>query len=210
MTTRIVLVRHGETEFNADGRLQGQLDIPLSSVGIAQAEAVAPVIAGMDPVAIVSSPLVRARVTAETIGRATGLEVGFDDRLKEVDVGQWAGETVPDLHRNDPYYTRLMASGEDFRRSDGETTAEVAERVTAAVRDAVDEQKNQTVCLVAHGFALRAAVVWLLGGGYPEFLRFGGLGNCSWTVLDRIGSGEADRRGMDDRWRLRTYNATVL
>ncbi|MDU6251985.1 MAG: histidine phosphatase family protein, partial [Cutibacterium avidum] len=69
MTTRIVLVRHGETEFNADGRLQGQLDIPLSSVGIAQAEAVAPVIAGMDPVAIVSSPLVRARVTAETIGR---------------------------------------------------------------------------------------------------------------------------------------------
>ncbi|MGJ0796552.1 histidine phosphatase family protein [Cutibacterium avidum] len=210
MTTRIVLVRHGETEFNADGRLQGQLDIPLSSVGIAQAEAVAPVIAGMDPVAIVSSPLVRARVTAETIGRATGLEVGFDDRLKEVDVGQWAGETVPDLHRNDPHYTRLMASGEDFRRSDGETTAEVAERVTAAVRDAVDEQKNQAVCLVAHGFALRAAVVWLLGGGYPEFLRFGGLGNCSWTVLDRIGSGEADRRGMDDRWRLRTYNATVL
>ena len=210
MTTRIVLVRHGETEFNADGRLQGQLDIPLSSVGIAQAEAVAPVIAGMDQVAIVSSPLVRARVTAETIGRATGLEVGFDDRLKEVDVGQWAGETVPDLHRNDPHYTRLMASGEDFRRSDGETTAEVAERVTAAVRDAVDEQKNQTVCLVAHGFALRAAVVWLLGGGYPEFLRFGGLGNCSWTVLDRIGSGEADRRGMDDRWRLRTYNATVL
>ena len=210
MTTRIVLVRHGETEFNADGRLQGQLDIPLSSVGIAQAEAVAPGIAGMDPVAIVSSPLVRARVTAETIGRATGLEVGFDDRLKEVDVGQWAGETVPDLHRNDPHYTRLMASGEDFRRSDGETTAEVAERVTAAVRDAVDEQKNQTVCLVAHGFALRAAVVWLLGGGYPEFLRFGGLGNCSWTVLDRIGSGEADRRGMDDRWRLRTYNATVL
>ena len=186
------------------------MDIPLSSVGIAQAEAVAPVIAGMDPVAIVSSPLVRARVTAETIGRATGLEVGFDDRLKEVDVGQWAGETVPDLHRNDPHYTRLMASGEDFRRSDGETTAEVAERVTAAVRDAVDEQKNQTVCLVAHGFALRAAVVWLLGGGYPEFLRFGGLGNCSWTVLDRIGSGEADRRGMDDRWRLRTYNATVL
>lgn len=91
MTTRIVLVRHGETEFNADGRLQGQLDIPLSSVGIAQAEAVAPVIAGMDPVAIVSSPLVRARVTAETIGRAAGLEVGFDDRLKEVDVGQWAG-----------------------------------------------------------------------------------------------------------------------
>ena len=140
MTTRIVLVRHGETEFNADGRLQGQLDIPLSSVGIAQAEAVAPVIAGMDPVAIVSSPLVRARVTAETIGRATGLEVGFDDRLKEVDVGQWAGETVPDLHRNDPHYTRLMASGEDFRRSDGETTAEVAERVTAAVRDAVDER----------------------------------------------------------------------
>ena len=118
MTTRIVLVRHGETEFNADGRLQGQLDIPLSSVGIAQAEAVAPVIAGMDPVAIVSSPLVRARVTAETIGRATGLEVGFDDRLKEVDVGQWAGETVPDLHRNDPHYTRLMASGEDFRRSE--------------------------------------------------------------------------------------------
>ncbi|MDO4411704.1 histidine phosphatase family protein [Cutibacterium sp.] len=210
MTTRIVLVRHGETEFNADGRLQGQLDIPLSQVGVAQAEAVAPVIAGMNPVAIVSSPLVRARATAETIGRAAGVEVDVDDRLKEVDVGKWAGETVPDLHRNDPDYTRLMASGEDFRRSDGETTAEVAQRVIGAVKDAVDEHTSETVCLVSHGFALRAAVVWLLGGGYPEFLRFGGLGNCSWTVLDRIGSGEADRRGMDDRWRLRTYNATVM
>ncbi|WCC80631.1 histidine phosphatase family protein [Cutibacterium equinum] len=210
MTTRIVLVRHGETQFNAEGRLQGQWDIPLSAVGTAQAQAVAPVVAAMNPVAIVSSPLVRARVTAETIGRAAGLEVAFDDRLKEVDVGQWAGQTVADLHRNDPEYTSLMASGEDFRRSDGETTAEVAQRVTAAIKDAVGEHTGETVCLVAHGFALRAGVVRLLGGGYPEFLRFGGLGNCSWTVLDRIGAGEADRRGMDDRWRLRTYNATLM
>ena len=102
MTTRIVLVRHGETEFNAEGRLQGQTDIPLSAVGIAQAEAVGPVIAGMNPVAIVSSPLMRARVTAETIGRVAGVEVGVDERLKEVDVGQWAGQTVLDLHRKIP------------------------------------------------------------------------------------------------------------
>ena len=210
MTTRIVLVRHGETEFNAEGRLQGQTDIPLSAVGIAQAEAVGPVIAGMNPVAIVSSPLMRARVTAETIGRVAGVEVGVDERLKEVDVGQWAGQTVLDLHRNDPDFARLMASGKDFRRSSGETTAEVAERVTSAVQDAVRAHEGETVCLVAHGFALRAVVVWLLGGGYPEFLRFGGLSNCSWTVLDRIGPNEAGRRGMDDRWRLRTYNATVL
>ena len=123
MTTRIVLVRHGETEFNAEGRLQGQTDIPLSAVGIAQAEAVGPVIAGMNPVAIVSSPLMRARVTAETIGRVAGVEVGVDERLKEVDVGQWAGQTVLDLHRNDPDYARLMASGKDFRRSSGETVS---------------------------------------------------------------------------------------
>lgn len=208
MTTRIVLVRHGETEFNADGRLQGQMDVPLSARGVSQAEAVAPVIAGMNPVAILSSPLMRARVTAEAIGRAARVDVGIDERLKEVDVGQWAGQTVPDLHRNDPDYTRLMTSGEDFRRSDGETTAEVAERVTSAIHDAVRVHQGETACLVAHGFALRAAVVWLLGGGYPEFLRFGGLGNCSWTALDRIGLGDAYRLG--DCWRLRTYNATVM
>lgn len=207
--TRVVMVRHGETEFNAQARLQGQMDVPLSPVGMRQAREVAPVIAAMGPHVIVSSPLVRARVTAETIAEQVGIDVTFDDRLKEVDVGGWAGARIADM-REDPEYNRLMGSGEDFRRAGGETTDEVARRIAAAIEEVATAHAGKVVLVVAHGFALRAGVVRLLGGGYAEFLRFAGLGNCAWTVMDRVDDEEAARSGMSGQWRLRTYNASLV
>ncbi|HVK45369.1 MAG TPA: histidine phosphatase family protein, partial [Micropruina sp.] len=90
---RVVLWRHGETDWNADGRYQGQADVQLNDRGLAQARAAAPLIAALKPSRIVTSDLVRARVTAAELGALTGLAVEPQPRLQEINVGDWVGLT---------------------------------------------------------------------------------------------------------------------
>ena len=99
---RLVVVRHGETLDNASGVWQGHRDSELSPIGVAQAEKAAPALAAYDPEVVVTSDLLRAAVTAEQIGRATGLPVSVDPRLREVDVGEWQGLTSADVRLRDP------------------------------------------------------------------------------------------------------------
>lgn len=207
--TRLILVRHGRTQFNAENRLQGRMDIPLAELGVQQAEAVAPVIAGMGPDAIVSSPLVRAHRTARTIGEACGIEPVTDEGLMEIDVGRWAGKSVAELRREDPRFAASMASGDDFRRPGGETGTEVMERMAGALEGIVEGHQGQRVVVVSHGFALRTGICRLLGGDYAASRSFGGLGNCSWSLMDRFSEEEARARGLEVRWRLRAYNCKV-
>ena len=87
--TRLVLWRHGLTDYNVAGRIQGRVDIPLNDAGLAQASAVAPAIAAMEPTAIVSSPLGRARQTADVLSAAVGVDVRVDDALTERSFGMW-------------------------------------------------------------------------------------------------------------------------
>ena len=161
--TRLVFVRHGRTAFNVEGRLQGRLDMPLDEVGRRQAFTVAQVIAAMEPDAIIASPLQRARDTAQAIGACAGLGVQLDDRLIEIDVGRWSGQRAADLRRNDPEYAAGVVSPIDYRRADGETASEVADRIVAVCQDVVAQYAGGTIILVAHGFALRTGICWLLG-----------------------------------------------
>ena len=151
--TRLVFVRHGRTAFNVEGRLQGRLDMPLDEVGRRQAFTVAQVIAAMEPDAIIASPLQRARDTAQAIGACAGLGVQLDDRLIEIDVGRWSGQRAADLRRNDPEYAAGVVSPIDYRRADGETASEVADRIVAVCQDVVAQYAGGTIILVAHGFA---------------------------------------------------------
>jgi len=75
--------------------------------------------------------------------------------------------------------------------------------------DAVGEHAGQTVVLVSHGFALRTAAAYLMGGDYAASRQFGGLANCGWIVLDHLDAEERQRRGFTSPWRLMAYNATV-
>ncbi|MFZ8927026.1 MAG: histidine phosphatase family protein, partial [Candidatus Nanopelagicales bacterium] len=131
---RIAIWRHGRTSWNAEQRFQGQTDIELDEVGIAQAQRAASMLASLPPSAIISSDLTRTRQTASPLVAITGIEPAYDEGLRETFAGEWEGKTRPvlleeygdDLHRwsADP----LMRAG-----GHGETRVEVADRVVAAI-----------------------------------------------------------------------------
>ena len=91
MTRRLVLWRHGRTEWNATGRIQGQLDPPLDEVGVEQAQAASLVLAQLQPAAIVSSDLQRASMTAQALAARVDMTPTYDERLREIGLGEWEG-----------------------------------------------------------------------------------------------------------------------
>jgi glucosyl-3-phosphoglycerate phosphatase len=195
MRRKIVLWRHGQTAWNLERRFQGTSDIPLDDVGRTQAGRAARLLAALNPTAIIASPLVRAAATAEMLAEITGLTVAYDPDLTERSGGSWEGLTNAEIRAKYP------AEHAIWQPPDGETSEQVAKRVTAAMERAVTKLPAEGVLVVAsHGAALRLGMLrWL---GFPEELwsRFGGLVNCSWSVLDEGRSG----------WRLSEHNAGTL
>lgn len=192
---RLVLWRHGQTVWNFENRFQGKMDIPLNETGVAQAERAARLLAGLQPTAIISSPLQRASVTAQTLATITGLPVAYDPDLRERDGGEWEGLTGAEIRE------RYPAEHAVWQPPGGETSEQVAKRVSAAFGRAIDRLPADGVLVIAsHGAALRLGMAHLLG--FPEEIweRLGGLSNCSWSVLAEGRSG----------WRLIEHNAGTL
>lgn len=198
---RLVLWRHGRTEWNAAKRFQGQIDVPLDDVGRAQAEAAAELLARLRPTHIVSSDLSRARVTAEALAGRTGLAVAVDARLRETNAGEWQGLGRDELLARFPDDLAAWGAGSDLRPGGGERRSEVAARMVAAIEQALlDVPDGGTLVVATHGGAARAAVGQLLGLGMAEWVVFGVLTNCAWTVMTEQSHG----------WRLEEYNARSL
>ncbi len=161
---RLLLVRHGVTEWNREGRFQGGLDPPLAADGLAEARLLAARISAdpeLRPARIVSSPLQRARQTAEVIG--DGRPVVDDERWVELGQGEWEGKTHAELAATD------AARYADWRARAGEQPPPGAEpidtafgRVSAALDDALGGD-GWPLCIVSHGGALRLAARYLLG-----------------------------------------------
>jgi len=155
--TTLWLVRHGQTEWNLEGRYQGQADVPLNAAGMQQAQTLAAELAGQPFDAIYSSDLQRARVTAETIGRSLNLPVHTDVRLREINQGQWEGKIYRDLLNC--YSAEMLARGENpygFRPPDGETAGEVALRVIMVADEIFEAYPKGRVIIVSHALALAA------------------------------------------------------
>jgi probable phosphoglycerate mutase len=197
----VVIVRHGETDHNAARIWQGHLDTALSERGQQQADAVGPAIAALSPDRIVSSDLTRARLTAESIGRACGIPVHLDARFREIDVGAWQGLTATQVADRWPELQEALSSGADVRRGDhGETVAEVTVRVGAALTEHL-QALGPGECLVVstHGASGRTAAAWLLEMEPDLAWRvLAGLGNCHWAELVEGRAG----------WRIQTWNAS--
>ena len=207
---RIVVLRHGETADNAAGFWQGHRDSPLSAVGRAQAERMAPVLAALDPQLVVSSDLQRAAVTAAAVAARAGVAVRRDERLREVDVGAWQGHTNAQVGRDHPEVLAALGRGEDVRRGvTGETMAEVAARVSAALDDVVAElEPGRLAVVVCHGVSGRSAVASLVGIDQMEATRIlWGLDNCHWaTVAEARHVSGAEVAPV---WRIDHWNAGV-
>jgi probable phosphoglycerate mutase len=197
----VVIWRHGRTAWNLERRFQGQTDIALDDVGLAQARRAARLLAAMRPDVLTSSDLRRAADTAAALAELVEMEVTLDERLRETFAGRWQGLTNAEIDKLYPDEVRAWRRGEPIRRGGGELESEVAERMVAAVTDAVEKVPPGGVLVaVTHGGAARVAIGQLLGLGRTEWGALGPLSNCSWSVL-----GEA-RRG----WRLLEHNAGTL
>ena len=198
--------RHGQTAWNFDGRFQGQSDIDLDATGIEQAAAAAQTLAALNPAAIVSSDLRRARDTADALAKLTGLPVALDERLRETYLGSWQGKTRAEVEVEFPGEAAAWLAGGLERRGGGEHMTEVAERAVAGVLDAVSElPPRSTLVAVTHGGAGRVLLAQLMGLPPEQWKVLGGLSNCCWSVV-------AERPGGDagPRWVLVEHNAGTL
>lgn len=203
MTRQLIVWRHGETEYNAGGVYQGQLDTELSACGRQQAAAAARELAAHPPDRIVASDLTRAADTARTLARVTGLEVDYDPRLREIDVGAWTGLTREQVEREHPDSCAAIARGEDVVRGHhGERVADVAARTAAASTEIVAAMGPDDLVVVAtHGLAGRTLVAGLLGWSQDQARRtVVGLRNAHWAELAQ----------QPDGWRLVSWNAGVV
>ncbi|MEU3170070.1 histidine phosphatase family protein [Streptosporangium sp. NPDC006930] len=195
MSRRVVCLRHGQTLWNVEHRFQGHSDIPLDETGIAQATRAASLLAALRPSKIVSSDLQRAFDTASALGRVTRLDVGVDKDLRERGGGQWEGLTRAEISERWP---REFA---DWEAPGGETVTDVADRVSSAIRRWAAEIDSDGLLVVAsHGAAIRLGIAKLMNLPQELWPALGGLGNCSWSVLEEA------RKG----WRLLEHNAGTL
>jgi len=184
---RLILVRHGETAWNADGRHQGQTDVPLSAVGRRQAAALARRLASEEIDAIYASDLRRARETAAAVGASHRLPVRDEPRLREMCFGAWEGLTYDQIQERYPRArTAWEADPLGTSPPGGETLAELAGRVESALADIVrahkDEDGDGTVLVVAHGGPLRVLLGLALGLSPQPHWRFR-LDNASLSEL---------------------------
>ncbi|HWC28062.1 MAG TPA: histidine phosphatase family protein [Solirubrobacteraceae bacterium] len=154
-SNEVLLVRHGETDDNATGRVQGRRDTQLNDRGREQSLALAGMLRDEGVRALYTSPLQRARATAQIVGDVLGLEPVVDERLIEADTGDWSGRLIAEVIAAEPEgWRRWRAADPAFRFPNGESVAEQARRVAAALADVAGGPLPALV--VTHGGSIRA------------------------------------------------------
>ncbi|GAB2676310.1 histidine phosphatase family protein [Thalassiella azotivora] len=182
---RLHLVRHGESTWNAERRLQGQTPhVPLTERGVEQARWAAGQVARLGCDVLVSSDLVRARQTADVLAAATGVPVAEDVRLREQHLGALQGRCTDELVAEP---TPPGAHVCEVRWGGGESVADVHSRVGGLLAELVADPPGHDVVLVSHGDTLRVALAWL-GGRGPRDVEWVELPNGSVTTV-RVGAG---------------------
>jgi broad specificity phosphatase PhoE len=208
---QLILLRHGQTEYNATERMQGHLDTDLTELGRSQAKTAAAELATRNPVRIVSSDLSRAYDTAVALGEATALPVATDERLRETHLGEWQGLTHLDVDVLSPGARLAWRADATVAPPGGESRIDVARRSVPVVRELVETYREwgtstavgAPVVLVAHGGLIAALTAALLDLPVDRWSVLGGLSNTSWVQLSSYGEG--DQLG----WRLDVWNASA-
>lgn len=186
MTRRLLLIRHGQTTYNATGRMQGHLDTELSEVGLSQARAAADLLVDKQITAIVSSDLIRARDTAAVIGEKLGIKVDVDKRLRETHLGDWQGMTSAEVDEQYPGARAIWRHDPTWAPPQGESRVDVATRARPVIDElmrAHPEWDEGAVLVVAHGGAISALTCHLLGLQHHQYGILSGLKNTHWSQL---------------------------
>jgi probable phosphoglycerate mutase len=205
--TRIVLWRHGQTDWNTINRFQGHSDIPLNSVGIFQAEHAARELAALKPTRIISSDLLRTQQTAAALSAITGIDVALDPRLRETYGGHWEGRTGEENRELDgENFSRWLTGGDIPAGTIGESRSQVASRAMTAIGDALSSgrESDETVIFVTHGGTSRCILGHILDLPVEKWGILGGLSNASWSILDQ------HQRHISGTWFLVEHNAGTI
>jgi probable phosphoglycerate mutase len=184
--TTLLLMRHGETDWNAERRWQGHSDPPLNERGREQARELAATLDGID--VIYASDLARARETAEILGDRLGLEVRLDARLRERSFGAWEGQTWEDLEQRHADALRRWQAGETHGPEDAEPYEDFSRRVESFLEEILQTHPGERVLVVGHGGSIRAIHALAEGLDYGrDHFRIPSVANCGlsrYSVLE--------------------------
>jgi broad specificity phosphatase PhoE len=176
--TTLLLVRHGETDWNREGRWQGHSETPLNELGRRQAHDVAAELEGVD--VVYSSDLARARQTAEILASQLGLEVRLDARLRERGFGAWEGLTTAEIESSFEEAHRRWQSGHGHGAEDAEPFDAFGARVRSFLEDVLRRHPEETVLVVAHGGSIRVVHALASGLDYVrDHGRIPSVANCT-------------------------------
>jgi len=196
--TRIVLVRHGQTLWNLEQRLQGHKDSPLTRVGKNQALEVRRALAGVDFVAAYVSPLPRAVQTVQLIAGDKNIPVYKVDGLKEIRLGPWEGKIREETRLSHPTeYCNFWTMPERFRLQGAETYLALQNRVVRELESIFVSEQGKTVLVVSHWIAIKVALAYYSSLGINQLTTLTDPGNGSFIELIRNGQG-AVRVGSRD------------
>ena len=194
---RLIVWRHGNTDWNASHRVQGQTDVPLNTLGRQQAVDAAELLIKLKPDAIVASDLRRAADTAAALAALAGLPVRHDQRLRERYFGAWQGLTMAEVALAYPAEHARWTAGQEVG-GDVESLDDLGKRVSEALLDAAAlSPPGGTVVVATHGAAARQGVGHLLGWPVEQLRTLRALQNCHWVELTHDA-----KRG----WQVAAYN----
>ena len=196
--TRIILWRHGNTDWNATHRVQGQTDVPLNDLGREQAAQAAARLAPLRPDLLISSDLQRGARTADALAELTGLRPERDARLRERHFGDWQTFTTPEIKERFPESRAKWEAGDPDPGDGIEPMVDLTKRVGEVIREIAERVPGGLAVLASHGGSIKYGVAALLG--WPEEIlpSIAPVGNCHWVEI---------RQEAKYGWRLSAYNA---
>ena len=187
----LYLTRHGETEYNVLGRYCGSTDIPLNEAGILQAHELTKRIREIQLDAVISSPMLRARQTADIVCASLDMQYVIYNQFAERNMGVYEGLTREEAQERFPHlWNRQCTSKPDDAPDDGETIRQACDRIDDGMNRLIQEYKNKAILLLCHGFTARAVHRYCNNLSFDEMAKFF-LGNCE--VVNYILNREGER-----------------
>ena len=201
---RVVLWRHGQTDWNVENRFQGHSDIPLNKVGQYQASEAAKVLAALRPDRIISSDLIRAQETAAPLAGLTDIKVEINPNLRETDGGLWEGKLASENRAtHGELFANWYEGGDEPAGVTGERRSDVAKRAVAVIEKETTNFSG-TIVFVTHGGTVRSVLGSILKLPIAQWGVIGGLSNACWSIL------ELTKHHTGSRWYLAEHNAGSL
>jgi probable phosphoglycerate mutase len=201
---RVVLWRHGQTDWNVENRFQGHSDIPLNKVGHYQASEAAKVLAALRPDRIISSDLIRAQETAAPLASLTDIKIEINPNLRETDGGLWEGKLASENRAtHGELFANWYEGGDEPAGVTGERRSDVAKRAVAVIEKETTNFSG-TIVFVTHGGTVRSVLGSILKLPIAQWGVIGGLSNACWSIL------ELTKHHTGSKWYLAEHNAGSL